>query len=41
LPDDRQKAQLRNAIPVISARYPQLKVIALFFDPRHGFERIT
>jgi hypothetical protein len=41
LPDDRQKAQLRNALPVLSERYPQMKVIALFFDPRLGFERIT
>ncbi len=38
--DEVQKAQLRNAIGVISDRFPDLEVIALFYDPRLGFERI-
>lgn len=40
VPDAKQKTQLRNAIEVISTRFPDLEVIALFFDPRLGFERV-
>lgn len=40
VPDARQKEQLRNARVVVSDRYPDLEVIALFFDPRIGFEKI-
>jgi hypothetical protein len=40
VPDDRQRSQLRNAIDVVSARFPDLEVIALFFDPKSGFERV-
>ncbi len=38
--DDTQKNQLRSAIGVVSDRFPDLEVIALFFDPSLGFERI-
>lgn len=41
LPDTHQKTQLGNAVGVISARYPDLEVVALFFDPKAGFERVT
>jgi carbonic anhydrase len=40
VPDAKQKTQLRNATEVISTRFPDLEVIALFFDPRLGFERV-
>ncbi|GEM_PF-1872678 len=38
--DEKQKAQLRNAAVVVSARYPDLEVITLFYDPRLGFEKV-
>lgn len=38
--DSTQKLQLEKAIGVISERFPDLEVIALFFDPNSGFERI-
>jgi hypothetical protein len=31
---------LRKAVVVVSERFPDLAVIALFFDPNIGFERI-
>ncbi|MGH8913847.1 MAG: carbonic anhydrase [Acidimicrobiia bacterium] len=40
VPDSQQKAQLRRAAVVVSERFPELEVIALFFDPRIGFERV-
>jgi len=40
IPDAQQKTQLRNALLVIGERFPELEVIALFFDPKLGFERI-
>jgi carbonic anhydrase len=40
VPDERQKTQLRQAAAVISERFPELEVVALFFDPRIGFEKI-
>jgi len=41
IPDAQQKDQLRRAIGVVSARFPQLEVVALFLDPRIGFQRIS
>jgi hypothetical protein len=38
--DRQQKDQLKNAIYVVSERFPELEVIALFLDPRLGFERV-
>lgn len=40
VPDAEQKAQLRNAVVSISGRFPDLEVIALFLDPKLGFEKI-
>jgi carbonic anhydrase len=40
VPDAQQKTQLRNAVAVIANRFPDLEVIALFLDPKLGFERI-
>jgi carbonic anhydrase len=40
VPDAQQKTQLRNALLVIGERFPELEVLALFFDPKLGFERI-
>lgn len=40
VPDSKQKDQLRRALVTISERFPDLEVIALFFDPNIGFERI-
>jgi carbonic anhydrase len=40
VPDAEQKAQLRRALLVLSERFPDLEIIALFFDPRLGFEQI-
>ena len=40
VPDAEQKTQLRNAVAVITDRFPDLEVIALFLDPKIGFERI-
>ena len=40
VPDAQQKTQLRNALLVVGERFPELEVIALFFDPKLGFERI-
>jgi len=40
VPDAKQKEQLRNAAVVVTERFPDLEVIALFFDPRIGFERV-
>jgi carbonic anhydrase len=41
VPDNTQKEQLRRARTVVSERFPQMEVIALFFDPRIGFEKIN
>lgn len=41
VPDDTQKEQLRKARSVVSERFPGMEVIALFFDPRLGFEKIS
>jgi carbonic anhydrase len=38
--DSKQKEQLRKATVVVSERFPDLEVIALFYDPKIGFERI-
>ena len=38
VPDSTQKTQLREAASVVSARFPDLEVVALFYDPRIGFE---
>jgi hypothetical protein len=40
VPDGKQKDQLRKAVVVVSERFPDLAVIALFYDPNIGFERI-
>lgn len=40
VPDSEQKIQLRNAVAVVADRFPELEVIALFFDPRFGFEMV-
>ncbi|HSJ83297.1 MAG TPA: carbonic anhydrase [Acidimicrobiia bacterium] len=40
VPDSKQKDQLGKAVVTISERFPDLEVIALFFDPNIGFERI-
>jgi hypothetical protein len=40
VPDDEQRAQLRNAVTVITERFPDLEVIALFYDPKLGFEKV-
>lgn len=39
--DDKQKEQLRKARGVVAERFPGMEVIALFFDPRIGFEKIS
>jgi carbonic anhydrase len=39
-PDAKQKEQLRRARAVVQERFPGMEVIALFFDPRIGFEKI-
>jgi hypothetical protein len=41
VPDNKQKEQLRKARAVVSERFPEMEVIALFFDPRIGFEKIS
>jgi hypothetical protein len=41
VPDEKQKEQLRRAMTVVSERFPGMEVIALFFDSRMGFERIS
>jgi hypothetical protein len=38
--DAQQKEQLRRAVVVVGSRFPDLEVIALFFDPRIGFEKV-
>ena len=40
VPDTTQKDQLRRAKAVVAERFPEMEVIALFFDPRIGFEKI-
>lgn len=40
VPDSTQKEQLRKARAVVSERFPEMEVIALFFDPRIGFQKI-
>jgi carbonic anhydrase len=40
VPDNKQKEQLRHARSVVAERFPEMEVIALFFDPRIGFEKI-
>jgi hypothetical protein len=40
VPDAEQKAQLRNAVISVRGRFPDLEVIALFLDPKLGFEKI-
>jgi len=40
VPDNKQKEQLRRARTVVAERFPDMEVIALFFDPKIGFERI-
>ena len=38
--DSKQKEQLGRAKAVVAERFPDMEVIALFFDPRIGFEKI-
>ena len=38
--DAEQKSQLRNAVISVHGRFPDLEVIALFLDPKLGFEKI-
>lgn len=38
--DEKQREQLARAVPTLGARFPDLEVVALFFDPRHGFEKV-
>jgi carbonic anhydrase len=40
VPDAEQKTQLRNAVITVGGRFPDLEVIALFLDPKLGFEKI-
>ena len=40
VPDHTQKEQLRRAKTVVAERFPEMEVMALFFDPRIGFEKI-
>jgi carbonic anhydrase len=40
VPDNTQKEQLRRAKAVVAERFPEMEVMALFFDPRIGFEKI-
>ena len=40
VPDENQKEQLRRAKTVVAERFPEMEVMALFFDPRIGFEKI-
>jgi carbonic anhydrase len=40
VPDNTQKDQLLRAKSVVSERFPEMEVIALFFDPRIGFEKV-
>jgi carbonic anhydrase len=40
VPDDEQKGQLRDAVITVRGRFPDLEVIALFLDPKLGFEKI-
>ena len=40
VPDNVQKQQLHRAVEAVSTRFPDLEVLALFFDPAVGFERI-
>jgi carbonic anhydrase len=40
VPDSTQKDQLLRAKSVVSERFPEMDVIALFFDPRIGFEKV-
>lgn len=39
--DNTQKEQLRRAKAAVAERFPEMEVIALFFDPRIGFEKIS
>lgn len=41
IPDAEQKTQLRNAVTAVGGRFPDLEVIALFLDPKLGFEKIS
>jgi carbonic anhydrase len=41
VPDTEQRAQLKKAVTVIADRFPELEVIALFLDPKLGFEKIN
>jgi carbonic anhydrase len=38
--DETQRQQLLRAKAVVSERFPDMEVIALFFDPRVGFDKI-
>jgi carbonic anhydrase len=40
VPDDKQKRQLQAARVVVAERFPEMEVVALFFDPRIGFEKV-
>ena len=41
VPDAKQKEQLRRARMAVTERFPEMEIIALFFDPRIGFEKIS
>ena len=39
--DAEQKTQLRKAAVAVANRFPGLEVVALFLDPKLGFEQIS
>jgi carbonic anhydrase len=41
VPDETQRQNLRHAAKVVSDRFPDLEIVALLFDPRLGFEKIS
>jgi carbonic anhydrase len=41
VPDATQKQHLRQARDVVAGRFPEMEVVALFYDPRIGFEKVN
>jgi carbonic anhydrase len=41
VPDETQKQHLRQAVRVVSDRHPEMEVVALFSNPRIGFEKVS
>lgn len=41
VPDATQKQQLTEARQTIKARFPRTEVVALFLDPKTGFQKIA